>query len=497
MEALILGLIGNVVFLFIAFWSIGFMFQRFNISKENLAWKSLVWLINRSKTNDSARFMNRREELQVFGPRNKGLIIDGRSQRLSEDASCKHIAILARTGAGKTSRFILPNLLKQDQCSFLVTDLSGELFQKTSGYLKKRGFQVKALNLMDFSQSMQYNPLAFANSFTEIQQLSHVLVKSSNPNDKDPFWGQGAEKLLSILITCLKNGPEEYQNLANVKHLLNHFGSDGRNLESFISQYADETTFSEYQGFVSGNEKTIQSFVVTAQTALRMLGNPEIGELTARNDLDFNQLRNEKTALFLMVSQEQMEFYSFLINIFYTQFFAACFSSLQPKLPTYCLLDEFGHLFIPNFDTVVSTIRKYRVSVSIVLQNEAQLRQRYSEAGAKTILEGGMASKLYFSGMDINTAKQLEQTLGKVKLNTQNNKLFGEQYNQEKNLMNADQIRTLKDDEAIFLHENQKPAKITMLPYFKQGDLVRKTKIAPVINNPRNRIPVSLIPISP
>ena len=466
------------------------------MTKNNLLLSGIRWLVqNRRSAQESARFLNRREEMALFAPRNRGLIIDGRAQRLSEEASFKHMAVIARTGAGKTSRYILPNLLRGEQGSFLVTDLSGELFQKTSGYLKRRGFEVKALNLMDFSQSLRYNPLAFANSFTEIQQLAQVLVKSSNPGDKDPFWGQGAEKLLAILITCLKKAPAQYQNLANLKHLLNHYGTDGKKLEPFICHYADDITFSEYQGFVSGNEKTVQSFVTTAQTALRMLGNPEIAALTATNELDFSELRTKKTVLFLMVNQEQMDFYSFLINLFYTQFFGACFARLGAKLPVYCLLDEFGHLYIPNFETVVSTIRKYRVSISIVLQNEAQLVSKYSEAGAKTILEGGMASKLFFSGMDINTAKQLEQTLGKVKTFDAKGGIFGNEFTQERNLMNADQIRTLNADEAILLHENLRPAKISMVPYFKQGDLVRKTRFEPVRLSPREKAPVALIPL--
>jgi len=128
-------------------------------------------------------------------------------------------------------------------CSMVVTDLSGELFAKTSHILKKKGFQIRQLNLIEFGQSLKYNPVALANSYTEIQQLAHTIVQAAFPNDKDPFWSMGAERILLILLQTLKNGPLESQNLGSLKRLLNDYGNDGKPIEPIVMKYADEATF--------------------------------------------------------------------------------------------------------------------------------------------------------------------------------------------------------------------------------------------------------------
>ncbi|MCH7658343.1 MAG: type IV secretory system conjugative DNA transfer family protein, partial [Bacteroidetes bacterium] len=112
---------------------------------------------------------------------------------------------------------VLPNLytLANEECSVVVTDTSGELYAESSGYLANKGFDIKVLNLMDTSASEGYNPLASVTTFADVSQVAHVLIRSALPDNRgDPFWSFGAERLIRIVVQCLKNRdiPEQLKN---------------------------------------------------------------------------------------------------------------------------------------------------------------------------------------------------------------------------------------------------------------------------------------------
>jgi len=105
--------------------------------------------------------MKSHEMSKFFSPFNIGILLDGKNKRLSEKESFNHLAVIARSGGGKTSAFIMPNIYKlaTQNCSMVITDLSGEIYEKTSGYLKQRGFKIYVLDPENLEQSNRYNPL--------------------------------------------------------------------------------------------------------------------------------------------------------------------------------------------------------------------------------------------------------------------------------------------------------------------------------------------------
>lgn len=428
-----------------------------------------------------ARFLGTLERWKILNRWNEGLLIDGHHARLSAEDSFTHLALIAPTGGGKTSRFIIPNVLTLDDCSLVITDPSGEIHRQTSGDLARRGFEVLVINPACPSASLRYNPLARVAGFTDIKEVAHTLVRSANPDyDREPFWNSGAETIIDVLIQCLRGrGEPAFMNLPNLLHLLQNFGENGQALDEFVLRYGSASTYQQYKGFVSGNPKIMQSFLSVAINSLAMLASPEIAAFMACDDLDFAALRQRKTAIFLILPSEKLEFYRFIMNLFYTQLFTACMARLPGKddLPIYCLMDEFGHSSIPNLETTITTIRKFRVSLSLVLQSASQLATNYGRDKAQTILEGGVAAKLFYSGLDSDTAKRVETMLGKTK--TAHHKKDGHTDYREANLMNADRVRTMPDHEAIFLFRNKEPALLHTQPFFKNRHLRHKTQLPP------------------
>lgn len=418
------------------------------------------------------RFMGWLERSWVLRSSNQGPLIDGLKSRLSEQAGYESILVQGGMGRGKSSSFVLPNLLSSPsrKPSLVISDTSGELYQKSSGHLARQGYAIRVLNLMDPTRSETYNPLANLSAPQDIAELAGTLVRSANGRAtggaaKDPFWDQAAEKLIRIMAQCLINRQDPgLMNLANLRHLIASFdahaapkGQLGK-IDQFVldSTKSDPTTFSAYRAFVNGNLKTIQSVLMSADVALDPIAIPELAALTATHSIDFAELRQRPTALYIMVNQTQMDHYAFLLNLFYAELFKSLLQNEQnPGNPVWLFLDEFGHLQISGFEVFATTARKYKICYALFLQSLAQLEARYGRMHASTIIDG-LGTEIYLPGTSLETARNLEARLGRTA---------------KAPLMAANDIIRMKDHQALMLHSNRLPILLRTKRYYQRRDL--------------------------
>ncbi len=428
------------------------------------------------KTN--AKLMSGWEQRRLFKSSHQGIVLNGANQRLTENDSFRNLAVIASTGWGKTSGYIIPNILYQSKGSMVITDPSGALYQQTSGSLQRRGYNIKVLNPLDLAHSIRFNPFSNLNSYSEVDEVAHILVNTANPDSKDPFWNNGAETIIATLARVLRKHPKgyKYANAANILHLLNHF-EDGTPLNPLISKYADQQTYAQYKGFISSAPNTMQGLLTTAKVSLKAFADPDIASLTAYTDFKFDELREQKTALYLIFPQNRLSYYSFLMNVFYTKLFHYCLDNAkfnQNSLPIYFFLNEFGHLSIPHFSSIITTTRQRRISISIILQSISQLEAKYGKSDAHTILHGGVASRIFSPGLDTATNQMLAQTLGtkRQEIRTSEDDLQV----RDDPILEAYQIRTLQDREALLLMANKKPVKLNITRHFENRVLLKETK---------------------
>ena len=442
------------------------------------------------KRRDGARLLTGSETSNLLSPRNTGLLLDGDRGRLSERESFQNICVIARVGAGKTSRYIIPNVLDKAKrkCSIVVNDPKGEVYAETSGFMQANGYRVIVINPEDLDNSSRFNPLLEAKTDIEIEQIAETLIKAgSGTPAKDAFWDNGAIRLVSVLLKLLQRAgylDQSYFTLGNLYHLLQNFGSDGSPLDEFVVKWAydpinpsDATLWEEWKGAITGNSNAVQSFALTALTALRAFTNQSLVELTSESSFSLESIRDEKTVVYFIVPAQNAEYYGFWTSVFFGGVFNACMRRMPTRatLPVYVLYDEFGHSTIPNFVSVANTIRGYKVSLSIVLQSLAQLSARYGQDYARSI-QGGFNTYLAYSGSDQETAKYFQDVAGRV-VEIQKNR-FDEtkEERHEYNLLNADAVRRIGDTEAIIISANKNPAILQTLPYFSHRRFARVPK---------------------
>ena len=276
------------------------------------------------KRTSGARLLTNAETGDILSSRNKGLLLDGNRGKLSERESFQNVCVIARVGAGKTSRYIIPNVLDKAKtnCSIIVNDPKGEVYDETSGYMQAHGYRVLVIDSENLERSSRLNPLLEAKTDIELEQVAEILIKAGSGNsDKDKFWDNGAVRLVAVLLKLLQRAGHQdpaWFTLGNLYHLLQNFGSDGAPLDDFVIKWAydplnpqDSSLWEEWKGATTGNASAVQSFALTALTALRAFTNQNLVQLTAESTFDLESIRQKKTIIYFVILAQHAEYYGF------------------------------------------------------------------------------------------------------------------------------------------------------------------------------------------
>lgn len=102
-----------------------------------------------------------------------------------------NVLVIGGSGTGKSRFMIKPNMLNAN-CSYVVTDPSGELLQTQAHHLENvHGYKIKVFDLTDMKKSSHYNPFNYIRDENGVLQMINCLIKNTNGDKKggDPFWG--------------------------------------------------------------------------------------------------------------------------------------------------------------------------------------------------------------------------------------------------------------------------------------------------------------------
>ena len=389
------------------------------------------------------------------------------------------------SGSGKSASYSIPNAY---QClgSYVFTDPKGELYDRTAGYLKEQGYDIKVLNLVRPQYSDGYNPLMHISSELDVDVIANTIVKGQKTDSgSDPYWDDMAEMLLKALIYYLiATRPEEEQNLASCAELVRAANKNGGSnlLSDLIGQLPyDHPARMYYKSIEIAPEKTYGSILSSLQSKLGKFDSKDIAELTSTDTINFEEIGSKKTAVYV-ISSDTHTAYDFLLTIFFSQMIQQLYDYADQnggrlKERTYFILDEFANIGkIPDFDKKISTSRSRGISFSVILQNIDQLEAVY-EKSYETIM-GNCDTHVFLGSNSFKTveyfSKQLgEKTIGrdsisinKDKQNHKTGKSVSDQV-MARALMTPDELRRLDNDLCIIFEKGLKPVKANKFYYFK------------------------------
>ena len=353
----------------------------------------------------------------------------------------KNVLIIGGSGSGKTRFFVKPNLMQcvsdKYPCSFVVTDPKGSILVECGSLLQRSGYRIKVLNTINFKKSMNYNPLAYIHSEKDILKLVNCLILNTKGEGKsnDPFWEKAETLLYTALIGYLYGVvPEEDRNFAMLVSMINAMevredDEDFKNpvdlmFEALEEREPEHFAVRQYKKYKLAAGKTAKSILISCAARLAPFDIGELRELTAYDELELDTLGDQKSALFIIISDTDDTF-NFLVSLCYTQLFNLLCEKADDvyggRLPVHvrCLIDECANIGqIPRLEKLMATIRSREISACLVLQTQSQLKAQYKDS-ADTIC-GNCDSVIFLGGKEKTTLKELSEALGRETIDTLN-----------------------------------------------------------------------------
>lgn len=345
-----------------------------------------------------------------------------------------NVLVIGSSGTGKTHSFVKPNILQMNM-NFVVADAKGEILADTGATLKKAGYDIRVLNLVDLKHSMTYNPLSHLYDDLDLTAFADSIITSTNHGERsfsreDPFWVNAPKELLEALIAFVQEFyPSEQQNMNAVISLFNRLNEHTKPLDESETDFDDFKSTIGYQLFDWARQQNPQSYAVRKWDAITSVatsshtwasvlgilgaaiapyGMRDVINLMCTDSLNFATLLKPKTALFVMYDDADAS-KNFISNIFYKQLFAYLYHKSreydQQKLPVKIrfFLDDFKNVNIPGFDDYLATARSRNLSVCMMLQDESQLRAKFGVNASSVI--GNCATYLFTGTSDVKMAR--------------------------------------------------------------------------------------------
>ncbi|NNH41812.1 type IV secretory system conjugative DNA transfer family protein [Rhizobium laguerreae] len=352
-----------------------------------------------------------------------GIVLGLKQGLLLRNDGDQHVMVIGSPGQGKSRGFVIPTMMSF-QGSQVVLDMSGELFEETSGYLKDKGYEV--FLLAPGSQFTDgYNPLDLISDepnqrITDLQKLTQMLLPERLRSDSSDFWEESARILLTAMLGFVLECPDTRKSLSELYRILNSMSDERKAIIQLLENYervlSDQTRM-QLTKFAGRHEKLGEGIAAEIVAKLNFLQNPLVEALTSITTIPIEAIRKRKLVIYIQADWNAMQIYERLISMFIQQM-ADKLVQMGPlrngEHEVLMMLDEFGNG--GRIDTVLTLaplIRKNGVRFVFILQDGAQLERLYQRSGQK-ILMGASTIKLFMNFQNQEDAAAVSMAAGKT-----------------------------------------------------------------------------------
>ena len=334
-----------------------------------------------------------------------------------------------------------------------------------------------------FVMSILFNQIAiryFNHLMSHTEYVPIVNTKGEGQQSGEDFWVKAEKLYYTALIAYIwYEAPEEEQNFAMLIDMIDasEAREDDENFKNAVDLLFEELeekdpnhfAVRQYKKYKLAAGKTAKSILISCGARLAPFDIKELRDLMEYDELELDTLGEEKTALFVIISDTDATF-NFVVSIMYSQLFNLLCDKADDvyngRLPVHVrmLLDEFANIGqIPQFEKLIATIRSREISASIILQSKSQLKAIYKD-NADTI-EGNCDTTLFLGGKEKTTLKELAEVLGKETIDLYNtsdtrgtSQSYGLNYQKTgKELMSQDEIAVMDGGKCIMQLRGVRP----------------------------------------
>ena len=393
-----------------------------------------------------------------------------------------NVLVVGGSGAGKSRTYAIPNIM-QCNCSMVITDPKAELLRKTGGVLERNGYEVRVFDLINPETSWCYNPFAYVRDDKDVLKLINNLIRNTTPKgaqSSDPFWEKSETALLqALMLYLLHEAPPEEQNFPMIMEMLGsaQVKEDDEDYQSPLDilferlemRDPESIAVKQYAIYKQAAGKTAKSILISVGVRLAAFNLKQIANLTCTDELDLYSIGEKKVALFCCIPDADTSM-NYLVGMIYSNLFQTLYYVADRKyggrlpIPVHCIMDEWPNVALPDdFDKILSVMRSRGVSVSIILQNLAQLKALFEKQWESIV--GNCDEFLYLGGNEQSTHKYVSELLGKETIDTNTyGKSSGRSGNYSTNyqisgreLLTPDEVRMLGNQYAILFIRGERP----------------------------------------
>ena len=417
----------------------------------------------------------------------------------------KHILIVGGSGSGKTFNEVGPNLL-QSKCSFISTDPKGDTVKKYGQWLIDRGYNVKVVNIKDtesFPYSFKYNPFKYITDQASIMNLVSIIIENTSGSDdaqaKEDFWVKSERCLYLCLISYLYYAYEDQPQYKNIPTMLDFIGTASASeqneeakseldvimekwKDALIWTYGSEEeaklqpewfTITQYEGFKKAAGETAKSIIISCFVRLSPFAIGAVRDMFMDDELELEKIGEEKTALFLVMSDTNKTFNFIMAMIFYQLFdinvrVADANPGSHCEIPIMCILDEMANIGrIPDLDVKIATLRSRWINLVPILQSLSQMDSVYGKEKSATI-KSNCDTFVYLGRGDYQTCEEISKMLGKetIKVTSKTKQRNGSSVSTQsitRDLLSPDELYAnpdrFADDECLVMIKLARPYK--------------------------------------
>lgn len=388
---------------------------------------------------DIANYTDKDYQNNILLTETEKLSMSDRMKRTEDDDfnRNKNVLVIGGSGSGKTRFYIKPNIM-QLHSSFVITDPKGSLIHETGKMLMDNGYKIKVFDLINREKSDKYNPFEYLRTADDILKLINNLIANTNsPQSKSAgdFWEKSEIALLEAIFGyILFEAPKADQTIATAMEMLRlaEVKEDNEDYQSPLdimfedlkNENPDHFAVKQYDIYKFAAGKTAKSILISVGVRLAPFNIESIQNIVSGDTIGLDMIGSEKTALFVILPDTDKSF-NFLAACMFQQLFDVLVykadNEYKGKLPFHvrCLMDEFSNIGqIPMLEVLISTIRSREISLNIVLQNLAQIKNLYKDTWE--IITGNCDTLLFLGGMEQSTLEYISKMCGKTTIDNRN-----------------------------------------------------------------------------